>query len=109
MKKMIVAVVPLLAIIAAIAGVFAMRAATGASGSATSQGQADIFSSLGSPQDSPNGEKPWLGAQVVRTPDGLTVSQVIADSPADKAGLKLLDVLKSVDGTAVNDMAALRD
>ena len=28
-------------------------------------------------------EKPWLGVLFARTPDGLTIAQVIADSPAD--------------------------
>ena len=43
------------------------------------------------------------------TPDGLTIGSVIADSPADKAGLKRGDVVKSIDGTAVSDMESLRD
>lgn len=51
--------------------------------------------------------RPWLGVQLVRTPDGLTISFVIADSPAEKAGLKRGDVVKAVNGTTVSDGAAL--
>ena len=55
----------------------------------------------------PTAQGAWLGAAIARTPDGLTISQVIADSPADKAGLKRLDVITAVAGTQVSDMAAL--
>ena len=108
MKKLIILAVALLALGVA-AGVVAIRATDHSSSAlAAAQGQEDILSSSSSPQDStPDEQKPWLGATVVRTPDGLTISSVIADSPADKAGLKRGDVIKAVDGTAVSDMAAL--
>jgi len=102
-----------LAIIVAIGGLALGAFGGGGSGGAAvaaSENQQDIFSSLSSPQDStPAAERPWLGATVVQTPDGPTVEAVIADSPADKAGLKRNDVIKAVDGTQVSDMAALRD
>jgi membrane-associated protease RseP (regulator of RpoE activity) len=53
--------------------------------------------------------KAWLGVLFTRTPDGLTIAAVIADSPAEKAGLKRGDVIKAVDGTAVSTQQDLRD
>jgi len=46
-------------------------------------------------------ETPWLGVYFVRAADGVTIARVIADSPADAAGLQRGDVIKAVDGTAV--------
>jgi len=54
-------------------------------------------------------EKPWLGVMLARTPDGVTIAQVIADSPADKAGLKRGDVIKAVDGTTIDTAQELRE
>jgi len=54
-------------------------------------------------------EKAWLGVLFARTPDGLTIAQVIADSAADKAGLKRSDVIKAVNSTAVETVQELRD
>jgi membrane-associated protease RseP (regulator of RpoE activity) len=54
-------------------------------------------------------EKAWLGIMFTRTPDGLTIAQVIADSPADTAGLKRGDVIKAVDGTTVATQKDLTD
>jgi membrane-associated protease RseP (regulator of RpoE activity) len=71
-------------------------------------GQGDIFSSITANQQTTEGENtPWLGARVVATSDGLTVSAVIADSPADKAGLERGDIITAVDGSQVEDMKAL--
>ena len=53
--------------------------------------------------------KPWLGVMLAQTPDGVTIAQVIADSPADNAGLKRGDVIKSIDGTTVQRIKDLRD
>lgn len=53
--------------------------------------------------------KPWMGVLFTRTPDGLTIAQVIADSPADKAGLKRGDVIKAVNGTTVATQQDLTD
>ncbi len=72
--------------------------------------QQDVFSTLGAGQSStPTDQLPWLGATITLTPDGLTISAVIADSPAEKAGLKRGDVVKSIDGTAVSNMSDLRN
>jgi membrane-associated protease RseP (regulator of RpoE activity) len=46
-------------------------------------------------------DNPWLGVRLVQAADGLTISYVIADSPADTAGLQRGDVITAVDGTAV--------
>lgn len=54
-------------------------------------------------------EKPWLGVLLGQTPDGATIAQVIADSPADKAGLQRGDVIKAVDETGVDNVSELRD
>lgn len=112
MKKLIMAVGLAVAVIAILGGGLAFWAVNGGGSSrsalAASQDQQDIFSAISSQQGTtPATEKPWLGAQIALTPDGLTVSSVIADSPADKAGLKRGDVVKSVDGTQVSDMQAL--
>jgi Cu/Ag efflux protein CusF len=53
--------------------------------------------------------KPWLGVSFTRTPSGLTIAAVIADSPADKAGLKRGDVIKAVNATAVATAKELSD
>jgi membrane-associated protease RseP (regulator of RpoE activity) len=54
-------------------------------------------------------ETPWLGASLTQTPDGATIAQVIADSPADKAGLQRGDVITAIDGTEVANVGDLRD
>jgi len=56
-----------------------------------------------------NQESPWLGANVVLAADGLTAAWVIADSPADVAGLQRGDVITAVDGTAVETPQDFRD
>lgn len=53
--------------------------------------------------------EPWLGVMLARTPDGVTIAQVIADSPADKAGLKRGDVIKAIDGSDVGQVKDVRD
>ena len=112
MKKSIIAAALAFAAVAAIGAMLAVRAFNGggSSDAALAAGtQQDVFSTLGASQDTTADEHPWLGAAIVPTPDGLTIGSVIADSPADKAGLKRGDVVKSIDGTAVSDMAGLRD
>jgi membrane-associated protease RseP (regulator of RpoE activity) len=52
---------------------------------------------------------PWLGANVVLAADGLTAAWVIADSPADVAGLQRGHVITAVDGTAVETPQDFRD
>jgi len=51
----------------------------------------------------------YLGVEIVQGTDGPTIASVIADSPADKAGLKRGDVIKAIDGTSVSDVQAVRD
>ena len=112
MKKSIISAALAFAAMAAIGAMLAVRAFNGggSSDAALAAGtQQDVFSTLGTAQDTTADEHPWLGAAIVPTPDGLTIGSVIADSPADKAGLKRGDVVKSIDGTAVSDMAGLRD
>src|SRR3972149_1124412 len=113
MKKSIISAALALTAMAAIGAVLAVRAFNGGGSDDTALAagtQQDIFSTLSTAQDTtPTDERPWLGAAIVPTPDGLTISAVIADSPADKAGLKRGDVVKSIDGTSVSDMADLRD
>ncbi|MDP2675376.1 MAG: PDZ domain-containing protein [Dehalococcoidia bacterium] len=111
MKKSIISAALAFAAMAAIGAILAVRAFNGggSSDAALAAGTQDVFSTLGTAQDTTADEHPWLGAAIVPTPDGLTIGSVIADSPADKAGLKRGDVVKSIDGTAVSDRASLRD
>jgi membrane-associated protease RseP (regulator of RpoE activity) len=46
---------------------------------------------------------------VAQTPDGVTIAQVIADSPADAAGLQRGDVIEAIDGTEVGNVTEFRD
>jgi len=112
MKKGIISAALAFGAIVAIGAMVAVRAFNGGgSGDAALAAgtQQDVFSTLGTAQDTTADEHPWLGAAIVPTPDGLAIGAVIADSPADKAGLKRGDVVKSIDGTAISDMAGLRD
>lgn len=49
----------------------------------------------------------WLGLKVRKSGNKFVVSTVEAGSPADKAGIKKGDVLRSVEGKAVNGQKAL--
>jgi membrane-associated protease RseP (regulator of RpoE activity) len=86
--------------VAAVAGVLVFRAMD--SGSSAS-------AAPGVQEQQQQQEKAWMGVLFARTPDGLTIAQVIADSAADKAGLKRSDVIKAVNGTAVETVQELRD
>ncbi len=48
-------------------------------------------------------------ADALGIPKGVYITEVIKDSPAEKAGLLKGDVLKKFDGIAVNDMKNLKD
>jgi Do/DeqQ family serine protease len=60
-------------------------------------------------------KRPWLGARLqavtpeiaetlgLRLPSGALVSNVVADSPAARAGLKLSDLIVAIDGQTVED------
>jgi len=110
-KRPILAVALVAAVFAiAVGAALGMKAWNGegsTSALAASTGQDDIFSAAVAGQETDADETPWLGAQVRLTSDGLTIAAVIADSPADKAGLQRGDVITAVDGTAVEDMKAL--
>jgi len=105
-----------LILIGTVGGLFAAGVFTGGGSGdaavAASQTQGDILSSQSSAQDntqSSTDQIPWLGAQIAQSTDGPTVASVIAESPAEKAGLKRGDVVKSIDGTSVSDVRAIRD
>lgn len=65
--------------------------------------------SAGASADQDQQGEPWLGVMLAQTPDGVTIAQVIADSPADNAGLKRGDVIKSIDGATVERIKDVRD
>ena len=49
-----------------------------------------------------SGQAGYLGVQVTQTSNGLEIAEVLADSPAAKAGLKAKDLLVKIDGKALN-------
>jgi S1-C subfamily serine protease len=56
---------------------------------------------------SPPVRRPWLGLVTEASADGLVVTQVPPASPAERAGLRIGDVIRAVDGTDVRTHAAL--
>lgn len=89
-------------VVLAVAGVLVFRAIDTGSSASAAPGAQD--------QDqNQNQDTPWLGVYFVRGAGGVTIAWVIADSPADTAGLQRGDVIKSVDGTAVETPADFRD
>jgi membrane-associated protease RseP (regulator of RpoE activity) len=60
-------------------------------------------------QDQQQQDNSWLGVYFVRAADGVTIAYVIADSPADTAGLQRGDVIKAVDGTTIATPQDFRD
>jgi membrane-associated protease RseP (regulator of RpoE activity) len=89
-------------VVVAAAGILFLRALeTGSSASAAPVAQDE--------ENQQATEQPWLGAQLIAGADGLTVSYVIADGPADDAGLARGDVITAVDGTAVETPQDLHD
>ena len=84
--------------VAAVAGVLVFRAMDSGSSASAAPGVQE------QQQD-----QAWLGVYFVRSSDGVTIAAVIADSPADKSGLKRGDVIKVVNGTAVETVQELRD
>jgi membrane-associated protease RseP (regulator of RpoE activity) len=89
-------------VVVAAAGVLFLRAIdTGSSASA-----APVAQDGEDQQDSAN---PWLGVHLVQAAGGLTIAYVIADSPADTAGLQPGDIIVAVDGTAVETPQDFRD
>ncbi|MDX1959844.1 MAG: redoxin domain-containing protein [Leptospiraceae bacterium] len=45
--------------------------------------------------------KPWIGIAIEKKQDGVLVKQAIAGTPAEKAGLKPLDIIKKIDSKQV--------
>lgn len=52
--------------------------------------------------------KPYLGIQVAESKDGLNVVKVVDNSPAQKAGLAIDDVVKAINGVALENEEAMR-
>ena len=105
MLKSRVVRIGLLAALAAsvVGGVLVFRAIdTGSSASAAPGAQDEE-------EQAQDQETPWLGVYFVPGADGVTIAWVIADSPADAAGLQRGDVVKSVDGAAVETPKDFRD
>src|SRR3989304_1552892 len=69
---------------------------------AASQGGALSAASLSQDNTSPSDQSVYLGVQIVQAADGPTVGSVIADSPADKAGLQRGDVVTAIDRPSVS-------
>jgi membrane-associated protease RseP (regulator of RpoE activity) len=105
------AVVALLAVVGGVGFLIAAADSSGSSGvsaaalASESQSDTQAVSSAAQEEEA----NPWLGLMLTQTPDGLTIAQVIADSPADAAGLQRGDVIKAVDGNEVSNMSDLRD
>jgi len=52
--------------------------------------------------------RPWFGVRGGDHPDGCRLESVEEDAPAFKAGLKVGDVVRKINGKAVKDSATLR-
>ena len=46
----------------------------------------------------------WIWAVVTKVPSGIMLEQILKDSPAQKAGLKPLDVILKANGSSLNDL-----
>jgi len=116
-NRLVRAGLAVVALLAVVGGVSFLIAATNSSDSTTvsaaasaTESQSGSLSSSSAVQEVEEvEEKPWLGVALARTPDGVTIAQVIADSPADAAGLQRGDVIEAVDGTEVANMSDFRD
>ncbi len=53
-------------------------------------------------------ERPWFGVRGVDHPDGCKLESVEEDAPAFKAGLKVGDVVRKINGRDVKDYATLK-
>jgi len=84
-----------------VAGVLVFRAIDTGSNASAAPGAQD--------QNQNQQQTAWLGVYFVRAAGGVTVAYVIADSPADTAGLQRGDIIKAVDGTTVNTPNDFRD
>jgi len=105
------AVVALLAVVGGVGFLITAADSSGSTGvsaaTLASESQSGSLSASSAAQEQV--QKPWLGVALTQTPDGLTIAQVIADSPADAAGLQRGDVIEAVDGTEVANMSDFHD
>jgi len=116
-NRLVRAGIAVVALLAVVGGVSFLIAAADSSDSTTvsaaasaTESQAGSLSSSSAVQEVEElEEKPWLGVALALTPDGVTIAQVIADSPADAAGLQRGDVIEAVDGTEVGNVREFRD
>jgi membrane-associated protease RseP (regulator of RpoE activity) len=100
MKRISIAAAFVLILAGTLGGLYAAGVLGGGGSSSTAVAAQD--------NTSPSDQSVYLGVQLTQTPDGLTIAAVIAGSPADKAGLQRGDVIKSIDGTSVSNVQAVR-
>jgi membrane-associated protease RseP (regulator of RpoE activity) len=115
-NRLVRAGIVVVALLAVVGGVSFLIAATGSSGStmvsaaaSATESQSGSLSSSSAAQEEEEEEEAWLGVTLALTPDGVTIRYVIADSPADAAGLQRGDVIEAVDGTEVDKVSDFRD
>ena len=112
MRKIGVAAAVALALVGVLGGLWAAGVFSGAGSSETvaaaSQAQG-VSQTQSQDNTSATGVNVWLGVQLVQGDDGPTIASVIADSPADKAGLQRGDVITAIDGTSVSNVREIRD
>jgi len=99
MKKISMVAAFVLILVGTLGGLYAAGVFTGGGSSSTAVAASQVSSD----------QSAWLGVQIAQSTDGPTIASVIADSPAEKAGLKRGDVIKAIDGTSVSDVQAVRD
>jgi membrane-associated protease RseP (regulator of RpoE activity) len=99
MKKISMVAAFVLILVGTLGGLYAAGVFTGGGSSNTAAAASQVSSD----------QSAWLGVQIAQSTDGPTIASVIADSPAEKAGLKRGDVIKAIDGTFVSDVQAVRD
>jgi membrane-associated protease RseP (regulator of RpoE activity) len=99
MKKISMVAAFVLILVGTLGGLYAAGVFTGGGSSNTAAAASQVSSD----------QSAWLGVQIAQSTDGPTIASVIADSPAEKAGLKRGDVIKAIDGTSVSDVQAVRD
>lgn len=113
MRKSSIAAVVALVVAGALGGLYA-AGVFGGGGSSTAvvaASQGDVLGAASVAQDntSASDQGVYLGMRIVQTADGPTVGIVIADSPADKAGLQRGDVITAIDGASVSNVREIRE
>jgi membrane-associated protease RseP (regulator of RpoE activity) len=99
MRRISIAAAFVLIVVGTLGGLYAAGVFTGGGSGKTAAAASQVSSD----------QSVWLGVQIAQSTDGPTIASVIADSPAEKAGLKRGDVIKAIDGTSVSDVQAVRD